>query len=69
MTRSPFIRSAADATLTFWHQRKEEDYERRPGWREQHSQAHRDTCDAELFARLIREGRFVDELEPPLAPG
>jgi hypothetical protein len=56
--RSPFVRSAADAELAFWHQLKEEDYALRPEW----AAAHKTRCKtagAGLFARLVADGRYV----------
>lgn len=57
-TTSQFIRSAAEHELHFWHQRKEEDYEWRPEWREQLTSAHAHACGAEHFARMIVKGQY-----------
>jgi hypothetical protein len=58
VTRSRFVRSAADGTLKFWHQAKEEDYARRPDWEEALTPTHRREFGAEHYARLIENGMF-----------
>jgi len=50
---SRFLRSGAEADLTFWHQRKEEDYALRQDWSAQVGQEHANACGAEHFARMI----------------
>ena len=53
VSRSRFIRSAAERQLAFWHQRKEEDYALRPEWGAAHGEHHRLHCGATHFAKLI----------------
>jgi len=50
---SAFVRSSTDARLAFWHQPKEQDYEKRPEWLRQLRPEHRWTCGAEHFCRLV----------------
>lgn len=56
VTRSRFIRSAADHNLKFWHQAKEDDYALRPDWEATLTRGHLTDFSAEHYAKIVGEG-------------
>jgi len=60
-SRSAFVRSDAEGSLHFWHQRKEEDYKLRPEWAQAHGEHHRLVCGAEYFAKLLARGLYAED--------
>mmetsp|Transcript_30815 Transcript_30815/g.50973 ORF Transcript_30815/g.50973 Transcript_30815/m.50973 type:complete len:483 (-) Transcript_30815:56-1504(-) len=62
VTSSEFIRSTADAVLSFWHQKKEDDYELCPEWLKQLKPEHR-SCGPEHFEKMIKTARTRNSVE------